>query len=182
MRQAFGSSPFENILQLSSGKFGHHVVMNLLMIDHLAAVIVFEHSFYIFDKSRHLQDQQKSVPSFHVALEQYIASPHAAAVREAVGAAVQVYEEAVTTAIHAYEEAMRTSPAWKRKLPFGRFKRKATDAFERSQQEKKSQAKEVLIKMILEITLNHRLRMFYRYTVTAILLISCLQQDLDGRQ
>ncbi|KAG2030121.1 hypothetical protein BDR03DRAFT_975028, partial [Suillus americanus] len=123
------------------------------MIDHLAVVVIFEHSFYIFDKRRHLQDQQESVPSFYVALEQYVASPHAAAVREAVGAAVQTYEEAVTTATHAYEEAVRTLPTWKAKLPFGRSKA-------RSQKEKQSlcsQAKAELIKTILEITLNHRL-------------------------
>jgi predicted ribosome quality control (RQC) complex YloA/Tae2 family protein len=138
---AFGSSPFENILQLSS-----------------AASIVFEHSFYIFDKSRHLQDQQKSVPSFYVALEEYMESPHAAAVRKAVSAAVQVYEaavtpaahayeeavttasrayeEAVTTAAYTYEEAMRTSHTWTTKLPFKRMKKKAKEALERSMEER----------------------------------------------
>jgi hypothetical protein len=138
---AFGSSPLENILQLSS-----------------AAVIVFEHSFYIFDKSSHLQDQQKSVPSFYVALEEYMESPHAAAVREAVSAAVQAYEaavtpaahayeeavttasrayeEAVTTAAHTYDEAMRTSRTWMTKLPFKRMKKKAKEALERSMEER----------------------------------------------
>jgi len=222
MRQAFGSSPLENILQLSSGEFGHHVVMNLLMIDHLAAVIVFEHSFYIFDKSSHLQDQQKSVPSFYVALEEYMESPHAAAVREAVSAAVQAYEaavtpaahayeeavttasrayeEAVTTAAHTYDEAMRTSRTWMTKLPFKRMKKKAKEALERSMEERersmenarealerskekarealersekekealRSKAKTELIKTVLEIGLNNRLRMFYRRVVTTI--------------
>ncbi|KAG1778000.1 hypothetical protein EV702DRAFT_206806 [Suillus placidus] len=147
-----GSSPLENIVQLSS-----------------AAVIIFEHSFYIFDKQRYLQDKQKPVPSFHVALEQYIVSPHVVAVREGVSAAVQAYEEAVTTAAHAYEEAVRTAvytyqgnlPAWMAKLQSERFQRKAKQTFERSQEKEKkslySQAKAELIKTILDITLNHRL-------------------------
>ncbi|KAG2337667.1 hypothetical protein BDR05DRAFT_969970, partial [Suillus weaverae] len=87
-----GSSPLENILHLSS-----------------AAVIIFEHSFYIFDKQHYLQDHSESASSFIVALERYIASPHAAAVREGVSAAVQAYEEAMKTAV---------LPAWITKLPF----------------------------------------------------------------
>jgi hypothetical protein len=210
--------------------------MNLLMIDHLAAVIIFEHSFYIHNKRRDLQDQQGSVPSFYVALEQYMASPHAAAVRKAVRAAVQayeaaatpaahayeeavttasrVYEEAVATAAHAYEEAVRTLPTWWAKLPFKhlkkkkkealehfmeerertvekarealeRSKEKAREALERSKEQEPetsecskkekealcSQAKSELIKTILEISLNHCLRMFHRHVVTAIPLI-----------
>ncbi|KAG1895374.1 uncharacterized protein F5891DRAFT_671461 [Suillus fuscotomentosus] len=190
------SSPLENIVQLGS-----------------AAVIIFENSFYVFDKRHHLQGEEESVPSFYVALEQYMASPHAAAVREGVSAAVQAYEEAMTTAAHAYEEAVKTfvypyqgnlpagqasaalpTPAkvshytaWMAKLPFKPFKRKAKEAiehsqqsiehsrqsFERSQQsfarskeeEKESscsQAKAELMKAVLEITLNHRLRMSHR--------------------
>ncbi|KAG2738571.1 hypothetical protein P692DRAFT_201453081 [Suillus brevipes Sb2] len=169
---AFGSSPLENIVQLSS-----------------AAVIIFEHSFYIHDKRRRLRDQQESVPSFDVALEQYIASPHAGTVREAVSistqayqgavtAAARAYEEAVTTAAHAYEEAVSAAvytyqgnlPAWMAK--FEPFKRKAKQSFERSKEKEKesversqrkekesscSQAKADFIKTILEITLNHRL-------------------------
>ncbi|KAG2052572.1 hypothetical protein BDR06DRAFT_997559 [Suillus hirtellus] len=61
------------------------------------------------------------------------------------------------------------SPAWIAKLPFEPFKRKAVErsqeakqSFERSKQEEKessrSRAKAELIKTILEITLNHRLR------------------------
>ncbi|KAG1779971.1 hypothetical protein EV702DRAFT_1043350 [Suillus placidus] len=106
--------------------------MNPLIIDHLAVVIIFEHSYFIYDKRRHLRDRRESGPSFYAALEQYTASPHAVAVREGVSAAVQ-----------AYAEAMKTAPAWMAKL---RFKRS---------QEK--QAKAQLIKTILEITLNHRL-------------------------
>ncbi|KAG1826570.1 hypothetical protein EV424DRAFT_1537477 [Suillus variegatus] len=214
------SSPLENIFQLGSGEFQGYVAMNLLIIDHLAAIIIFENSFYIFDKRNHLQGQEESVPSFYVALEQYIASPHAAAVKEDVSAAVQAYEEAVTTAAHAYEEAVKAfvypyqgnlpagqasaalpTPAkvshyttWMAKLPFKPFKRKAKEAIERSQQsiehsqqsiehsrqsiersqqsfarskeeEKESscsQAKAELIRAVLEITLNHRLRMSHR--------------------
>ncbi|KAG2052540.1 hypothetical protein BDR06DRAFT_957560 [Suillus hirtellus] len=142
--------------------------MNLLIVDHLAVVIIFEHSFYIFDKRRYLQGKE-SEPSFYVALEQYMASPHAAAVREAVSAAVQAYEEAVATAAHTYEEAVRTAvfpyqgklPAWMAKLPFERFKRKAKEAFERSQEAKQSScsqgAKAKLFKAVLEIALDHRL-------------------------
>jgi GTP-binding protein EngB required for normal cell division len=138
---AFGSSPLENILQLGS-----------------AAVIVFEHSFFVFDKSHHLQHRRQSVPSFYVALEEYMESPHAAAVREAVSAAVQAYEaavtpaahayqeavttasrayeEAVATAAHAYEEAVRTSHTWRAKLPIQRLKKKAKEASERSRGER----------------------------------------------
>ncbi|KAG1772981.1 hypothetical protein EV702DRAFT_1201264 [Suillus placidus] len=127
MCQASGSSPLENILQLSS-----------------AVVIIFEHSFYIFDKRRYLQDQPESAPSFIVALERYIASPHAVAVREGVSAAVQAYEEAMKAAVHTYQGSL---PAWTAKL-----------RFKRSQKKKESQAKAELINTILEITLNHRLR------------------------
>ncbi|KAG2063320.1 hypothetical protein BDR04DRAFT_1235537 [Suillus decipiens] len=133
------------------------------------AVIIFEHSFYIFDKRRYLKEEQKSDPSFHVALEQYIASPHAAAVREGVSAAVRAYEEAVTTATRTYEEAVNTAvytyhgrlPAWMAKLQEERLQRKAKETFERSQKEAReslcSRAETDLTKTILEITLNHRL-------------------------
>ncbi|KAG1869348.1 hypothetical protein DFJ58DRAFT_60754 [Suillus subalutaceus] len=137
---ASGSSPLEDNVQLIS-----------------AVVIIFEHSFYVFDKRRYLQDKQESVPSFYAALEQYIASPHAAVVREGVSAAVQAYEEAVTTATHAYEEAVRTLPTWKAKLPFERFKRKAARPHEKEKESLCSQAKAELTNTILEITLNHRL-------------------------
>ncbi|KAG1813435.1 hypothetical protein EV424DRAFT_1557542 [Suillus variegatus] len=120
-----------------------------------AAVIIFEHSFYIFDKRRYLQDMQESDPSFHVALKQYMASPHAATVRQAVSAAVQAYEKAVATAhayeeavatAHAYEEARRTAgfpykgklSAFLAKLPIERFKRKVQEASERSQEARQS--------------------------------------------
>ncbi|KAG1789775.1 uncharacterized protein HD556DRAFT_1396221 [Suillus plorans] len=157
---ASDSSPLENIVQLTS-----------------AVVIIFEHSFYIFDKRRYLQDKE-SDPLFHVALEQYMASPHAAAVRKAVSAAVQAYEEAVATATCAYEEAVRTAVysyqgklPWMAKLPFEPFKRKAKafessqaqakEDFERSQAKEKesscSRAKAELIKAVLEIALGHRL-------------------------
>ncbi|KAG1887925.1 uncharacterized protein F5891DRAFT_1283184 [Suillus fuscotomentosus] len=82
--------------------------MNLLIIDRLAAVIIFEHSFYIFDKRRYLKDQWQSAPSFHVALEQYISYSHAAAVRKAV-----------TVAVHTYQGHSFT---WKVKPLFGRFR------------------------------------------------------------
>ncbi|KAG1848830.1 hypothetical protein C8R48DRAFT_729723, partial [Suillus tomentosus] len=181
---ASDSSPPENIAQLIS-----------------AAVIIFEHSFYISDKRRYLQDKKESDPLFHVALEQYMASPHAAGVREAVSAAVQAYEETVATAAHAYEEAVATAahayeeavktavfpyqgklPALMAKLPIERFKRKAQEAFERSQEAKQSfersqkakqssecsqakekesscsqEAKAELFKAVLEIALDHRL-------------------------
>ncbi|KAG2062885.1 hypothetical protein BDR04DRAFT_739241 [Suillus decipiens] len=140
-----------------------------LITDDLAAVIIFEHSFYIFDKRHYLKEEQKSAPSFHVALEQYIGSPCAAAVREGVSAVVEAYEGAVATATRAYEEAVRTgvhayqgkSSTWMAKLPFEPFKRMAQEAFERSKAKEKaslcSQAKAELTKTILEITLNNRL-------------------------
>ncbi|KAG2746349.1 hypothetical protein P692DRAFT_201035616 [Suillus brevipes Sb2] len=144
MCQGSGSSPLENIVQLSSGESGGCVALNLLIIDHLAAVIIFEHSFYIYDKQRHRQDQKKSAPSFNVALELYMASPHAAAVRETVRAAIQEYEEAMRAPVHTYEGNL---PAWMAKL-----------LFECSEEKKqKSMAKARLIKTVLEITLEHRL-------------------------
>ncbi|KAG1810392.1 uncharacterized protein HD556DRAFT_49660 [Suillus plorans] len=144
------SSPLENIVQLCS-----------------AVLVIFEHSFHIFDKRRFLADQL--APCFHVALKKYMASQHAAAVRESVSAAVQAYEEAVATAAHAYEEAVKAfvytyqgkSPAWMAKLLFRRLRRKAREAFECSQQRETeflcSQAKAELIKTTLEIALNNRL-------------------------
>ncbi|KIK35857.1 hypothetical protein CY34DRAFT_811824 [Suillus luteus UH-Slu-Lm8-n1] len=147
---ASDSSPLENIAQVISG-----------------AVIIFEHSFYIYDKWRHLRDQQKSAPSYNVALELYMASPLAGTVKEAVSNATQACQGAVTAAAHAYEEAVRASvytyqgnlPAWMAK--FEPFKRKAKQSFERSKEKEKesscSQAKAEFIKTILEITLNHRL-------------------------
>ncbi|KIK32937.1 hypothetical protein CY34DRAFT_813982, partial [Suillus luteus UH-Slu-Lm8-n1] len=133
---ASGSSPLENIVQLSSGEFGGYVAMNLLIIDHLAAVIIFEHSFYIYDQRRHLRDQQKSTPSYNVALKQYIASPHAAAVRTAVRVAVHTCQG--------------TSPTWTDKLPFVRFQKKPVRPIGDSQ-------KMELINAIVKITLEHRL-------------------------
>ncbi|KAG2131592.1 uncharacterized protein EDB93DRAFT_1311390 [Suillus bovinus] len=126
---ASGSSALENIVQLGS-----------------AVVVIFEHSFYIYDKQRYLQDQQESVRSFDVALEQYIASSHAAAVKEGVSAAVRAYEERVRTASHAHQGNL---PAWTAKLPFERFQRKAKAL--------RSQAKADFMETILELTLNHRL-------------------------
>jgi hypothetical protein len=141
----------ENIVQLISGKFRGYVATNLLIINHLAVVIIFEHSFYIFDKRRYLQDQQEFVPSFYVALEQYILSPHATAVREAVSLAVQAYQEAMNISVQG------KILAWMAKL-----------LFERSQEEK---AKAELTKTILEISLIHRLRMFDRHVPATAPLI-----------
>ncbi|KAG2143315.1 hypothetical protein BD769DRAFT_1383278 [Suillus cothurnatus] len=145
---ASDSSPFKNNVQLIS-----------------AVGIILEHSFYLLDKQRYLQDKDKSVPSFYVALEQYMASPHAAAVKDDVTAAVQAYKEAVTTAARAYENAVRTAvyqgnlPAWMTKLSFEPFQRKAKEAFECSKKKEKdslcSQAKAELIKAVFEITLKH---------------------------
>ncbi|KAG2048176.1 hypothetical protein BDR06DRAFT_962969 [Suillus hirtellus] len=69
------------------------------MIDHLAVVIIFERSFYIHDEWRNLPDKWPSRPSFHVALEEYILSLHAAAVRKCASDAVQAYTKAVATAL-----------------------------------------------------------------------------------
>jgi hypothetical protein len=133
--------------------------MNLLIIDHLAAVIIFEHSFYIHDKRRHLQDQKKSAPSYIVALELYMASPHAATVRETVRAAVQAYEDAMKAPVHTYKGNL---PVWMAKLLFERSEEKM---------QKSSMAKARLIKTVLEITLEHRLCMFNYHVVAAIMLI-----------
>jgi hypothetical protein len=134
--------------------------MNLLITDHLAAVIIFEHSFYINDKGlhiRHIRDQQKS---YSFALELYMASPHAAAVRETVRAAVQAYEEAMRAPVHTYKGNL---PAWMAKLLFERSEEKKMT--------KESMAKAGLIKTVLEITLEHRLRMLNFHIVAAITLI-----------
>jgi hypothetical protein len=182
MCQAFGSSPLESIVQPISGDSSRsYIAMNLLIIDHIAAVIIFEHSFYIFDKQRYRQDQHKSFPSFYVALEQYMASPHATAVREGISAAVQAYERAMITATRAYQENVL---AWKANLLCEPSKRRAKEAFERphearraferSQKKEKesscSKAKAEFIKTILEITLTYRLRMFHRHVATIPLI------------
>jgi hypothetical protein len=170
MCQVSGSSPLGIIVQLISGEIWSYVVTNMLIVDRSAAVIIFEHSFYIFDKRRYLRDQPESVPSFRVALEQYMASPHATAVREDVDAAVQAYEEAVATAAHAYEEAGRNSVyqghfvTWMAKLRSERFRRNAKEVSQ-------NQARAELTKTILEITLNHRLRMFNCHIVATVPLI-----------
>ncbi|KAG2145455.1 uncharacterized protein EDB93DRAFT_1251325 [Suillus bovinus] len=106
------SSQLENIVQLNS-----------------AAVIIFEHSFYVFDKAHYLQDEQKGDPSFYFAVEQYIASSHAAAVREAVSAAVQTHQEV--------KQSFKCS--------------------EEKEKESYSRVKTQLIHAVLEITLNNRL-------------------------
>lgn len=89
---ASGSSTLENIVQLIS-----------------AAVIIFEHSSYIFNKQRYLEDKQESDPSFNVALEQYMSSPHAGAVMKGVSDTVHAYENAVATS--AKENESSCSPA-----------------------------------------------------------------------
>lgn len=85
-----GLSPLENIVQFSS-----------------AAVIIFEHSFYLFYRQRYL----RSVHPVRVALQRYMASPHAAAVREAVSIAVRAYQG--------------NPSIWRALLPFERSQRKA---------------------------------------------------------
>jgi hypothetical protein len=147
MFQASGSSPLENIVQLSSGEFGGYIAMNLLIIDHLAAIIIFEHSFYIHDKRCYLWDPQESVTSFELALEQYIASPHADAVKKAVRVAVHTRKG--------------TSSSWTGKLPFARFQKKRKQPIQPIGDSQKME----LIKTILQITLEHRLRMFDHYVV-----------------
>ncbi|KAG1801314.1 hypothetical protein EV424DRAFT_1647850 [Suillus variegatus] len=77
---ASGSSPLEDIIQLIS-----------------TAVIIFEHTSYIFDNQRYLEDKQESDPSFNVALKQYMSSPHAGAVMKGVSDTVRTYEKAVAT-------------------------------------------------------------------------------------
>ncbi|KAG1786359.1 uncharacterized protein HD556DRAFT_1054538 [Suillus plorans] len=113
-----GSSPLESIVQLIS-----------------AAVIIFEHSFYIFDQRPYLQDRQNSDPCFYVALEQYMPSPHAAAVREGV-----------SVAVHAFQGRSSTS---KVKRLFGRFQ-PGTQSIRDSQ-------KMELVDTIVKIALEHRL-------------------------
>ncbi|KAG2752606.1 hypothetical protein P692DRAFT_201785779 [Suillus brevipes Sb2] len=72
--QSFESSTLEKIIQFGS-----------------AAVIVFENAFYLWDQQRYLE-QEPSVHPVRVALQQYIASPNAAAVREALSLAIRAYE------------------------------------------------------------------------------------------
>ncbi|KAG2124164.1 hypothetical protein DEU56DRAFT_38129 [Suillus clintonianus] len=154
------ASPFEQIFQLGS-----------------AAVIIFEHSFYVFDQRRHPKGQQESGPSFRVALERYMASPHAITVRDAVETAIHLYQEPVGTVVHTNEEPVGTavhtnqgnSSNWKTKLLPGRFRRKEKQSFKPSQDEVKESfecsqemAKQPmdysgLIERILTITLEHRL-------------------------
>jgi hypothetical protein len=69
------SSTLEKIMQLGS-----------------AAVIVFENTFYLLDQQYHEVERKPSIRFVHAALQQYIASPNAAAVREALSSAIQTYE------------------------------------------------------------------------------------------
>ncbi|KAG2135154.1 hypothetical protein DEU56DRAFT_401040 [Suillus clintonianus] len=155
IRQASGSSPLETTVQLSSGKFSGDVSMSRLIIDLSAAIIIFEHSFYILDQRLNPQDQKEAVPSFYIALEQYLTSPHATAVAEAVSTAVA---KAVGTTVHA-----KQMPAWKAKLLFGLLRRKAKRSIEPSrerdysQQKDYSQKKAELIERVYKIVLEHRL-------------------------
>ncbi|KIK37748.1 hypothetical protein CY34DRAFT_442700 [Suillus luteus UH-Slu-Lm8-n1] len=69
------SSALEKIMQLGS-----------------AAVIIFENAFYLSDQQRYGLERKSSVHPVRVALRQYIASPNAAAVREALSSAIHTYE------------------------------------------------------------------------------------------
>ncbi|KAG1817390.1 hypothetical protein EV424DRAFT_1645121 [Suillus variegatus] len=113
-----GSSPLENIVHLVS-----------------AAVIIFEHSFYISEQRRYLQDRQNSDPCFYVALEQYMPSPHAAAAKEGV-----------SVAVHAFQGRPSTSNV---KRLFGRF--------QTGKQSIHNSQKMELVDTIVEIALEHRL-------------------------
>lgn len=67
------SSTLEKIIQLAS-----------------AVVIIFEHAFYLWDqKTYHVQGPDHPVC---IALQQYMASPNVAAVKEALNSAVHTYE------------------------------------------------------------------------------------------
>jgi len=102
-----------------------------------AAVIIFEHSFYIYDKRRYLQDKQKSDLSFYVALEQYMPSPRAAAVRQGVSVAVHTFQG--------------HSSIWKVKPLFGRFQ------IGKQKQSPGDSQKMELVNAIVKIALEHRL-------------------------
>ncbi|KAG2108969.1 uncharacterized protein F5147DRAFT_836833 [Suillus discolor] len=70
-----GSSTLEKIMQLGS-----------------AVVIISETTFYLLDQQHSTPVRQESVYPFRVALQQYMASPNAAAVREALSSAIRTYE------------------------------------------------------------------------------------------
>jgi hypothetical protein len=55
-----------------------------------AAVIIFENVFHLLELRRY--PQREPVRPIRVALQQYMASPHAAAVREALSSAIHTYE------------------------------------------------------------------------------------------
>ncbi|KAG1842484.1 hypothetical protein C8R48DRAFT_781081 [Suillus tomentosus] len=56
-----------------------------------AAIIIFEHAFHLWAQHR-LTREQESVYPVRVALQRYMASPNAAAVRETMSSAVRTYE------------------------------------------------------------------------------------------
>jgi hypothetical protein len=60
-----------------------------------AAVIVFEHAFYLSDQQYYKVEREPSVRSVRAALQRYIASPNAAAVREALSSAIHIYEAGI---------------------------------------------------------------------------------------
>ncbi|KAG2037936.1 hypothetical protein BDR03DRAFT_955924 [Suillus americanus] len=55
-----------------------------------AAIIIFEHVYHLLEQQRSLE--QQSVRPLRVALHQYMVSPNAVAVREAVSSAAHAYE------------------------------------------------------------------------------------------
>ncbi|KAG1744537.1 uncharacterized protein EDB91DRAFT_1246662 [Suillus paluster] len=72
---ASGSSALEQIVQLCS-----------------ATVIILECSFHIWDQRRSLKDWKGSEDCVRIAVDHYMRSPHAAAVRDAVGTAIHTYQ------------------------------------------------------------------------------------------
>ncbi|KAG1758675.1 hypothetical protein EDD22DRAFT_956642 [Suillus occidentalis] len=73
--QTSKSSTLEKIMQLGS-----------------AAIIIFENAFYHLEQQHYRVEQEPSAHPVRVALEQYIASPNAIAVREALSSAIRTYE------------------------------------------------------------------------------------------
>ncbi|OJA20474.1 hypothetical protein AZE42_04905 [Rhizopogon vesiculosus] len=110
---ASGSSTLEKIVQLSA-----------------AAVIIFERSFYLWDERRYLEDKKEFGHPINLALEQYMASPNATAIRDAL-----------SSAVHAYQA---TSSPWKKTLIHA-----VTDGFTHRRAE--------LINSILKVTLQYRM-------------------------
>ncbi|KAG2081769.1 hypothetical protein BD769DRAFT_1546852 [Suillus cothurnatus] len=106
IQQLYGYHCAEIRARILSAAPGLSLLENLVQFS-AAAVIIFEHSFYLFYQKRYFRSDHP----VRTALQRYMASPHAIAVREAISTAVRAYQG--------------NPSIWRALLPFERSQRKA---------------------------------------------------------